>query len=120
MRSYLDDDSAGGLLAQLLQQAGHDVQRPRDVGKAGEDDSVHLAHAIREDRVLLSRNYRDFENLHDLVLAAKGHHAGILVVRKDNNPRRDLTDHGIVRAIGKLLVAQVPIADQFIVLNHWR
>jgi hypothetical protein len=120
MRIYLDDDSAAGLLARLLQQAGHDVQRPVDVGKVGEDDSVHLTHAIRENRACLSHNYRDFENLHDLIVAANGHHPGIVVVRRDNNPKRDLTDRGIVRAIGKLLAAGVPIADQFIVLNHWR
>ncbi len=45
---------------------------------------------------------------------------GVLVVRRDNNPKRDLNARGIVRAIAKLLAAGVPITDQFIVLNHWR
>jgi hypothetical protein len=120
MRLYLDDDIASGLLGQLLRRAGHDVQRPVDVGMVGEDDSVHLAHAARDSRAVMSRNHRDFENLHDLVEAVGGHHPGILVVRKDNDPKRDLTDPGIVRAIAKLLAAGVPIADQFIILNHWR
>ena len=120
MRLYLDDDVSGVRLAQLLRQAGHDVQRPGDVNLGGEDDSRHLAHAVREQRVRLSRNYGDFENLHDLVAAAGGRHPGILIVRKDNDPKRDLTFAGIVRAIAKLVAAGVPIADQFIVLNHWR
>ena len=120
MRVYLDDDIAAALLTQLLRQAGHDVQRPADVGTVGEDDSRHLTHAVREGRVLLSRNHDDFENLHDLVVAAGGHHPGILIVRKDNNPRRDLSFAGIVRAIANLSAAGVPVADQFIVLNHWR
>ena len=120
MRLYLDDDSAGVLLTQFLRQAGHDVQRPIEIGMAGRDDAVHLAHAARQGRITLSRNHRDFENLHDLVIAVRGIHPGILVVRKDNNPKRDLTDGGIVRAIGKLLASGVPIAGQFYVLNHWR
>jgi hypothetical protein len=120
MRLYLDDDSASALLVRLLRQAGHDVQIPIDVGMGGEDDPVHLAHAIRDARVLLSGNHHDFENLHDLILVAQGHHSGILVVRKDNDPKRDLSVPGIVRAIGKLLVSKAPVADHLNILNHWR
>jgi hypothetical protein len=120
MRLYLDDDSASTLLARLLRQAAHGVQLPADVGMAGHDDAVHLAQAIREDRVLLSHNHHDFENLHNLIILAGGHHPGILAVRKDNNPKRDLNAAGIVRAIATLLAAGVPIPDQFTVLNHWR
>jgi hypothetical protein len=120
MRLYLDDDSASKLLTGLLRQAAHDVQVPEDVSMAGEDDSVHLAQAVRENRVLLSHNHHDFENLHNLILLAGGHHPGILAVRKDNDPKRDLNAARIVRAIGKLLAASVPIPDQFTVLNHWR
>jgi hypothetical protein len=120
MKLYLDDDSASALLARLLRQAGHDVQLPVDCGMAGEDDPVHLTHAIREDRACLSHNHRDFENLHNLIIVAQGQHPGIFVVRKDNNPKRDLTDRGIVRALAKLLAAGVPIPDQFTVLNQWR
>ena len=120
MRLYLDDDSASGLLARLLRQAGHDVQLPAAAGTAGEHDAVHLTQATREDRVCLSRNYDDFEELHDLILAVGGHYPGLFLVRKDNNPKRDLNDPGIVKAIGKLLALGAPIADQLIILNHWR
>jgi hypothetical protein len=41
-------------------------------------------------------------------------------VRKDNDPRRDLSARGIVNCITKLVAAQVPLVDQFIILNHWR
>jgi hypothetical protein len=120
MRLYLDDDIAGQRLTQLLGKAGHDVRVPAQVGLSGADDAVHLTRAILEDRVCLSRNHRHFENLHNLIAQAKGHHPGICIVRSDNNPRRDLSNGGIVRAIGKLLSASVPIIDQFIILNHWR
>jgi predicted nuclease of predicted toxin-antitoxin system len=120
MRLYLDDDSASSLLTRLLQQARHDVRLPSEVSMAGEDDPVHLAQAIREDRVLLSHNHHDFEDLHNLLMVGRGHHPGILVVRKDNNPKRDLAPPGIVRTIGKLLAAGVEVTDHFYVLNHWR
>jgi hypothetical protein len=99
---------------------GHDVRVPFEVGLAGDDDPVHVAQAIGEDRVLLTHNHHDFEDLHNLLMVAGGHHRGILVVRRDNNPKRDLDEKGIVRAIDKLLAAGVPIADHFHILNHWR
>jgi hypothetical protein len=120
MNLYLDDDSVSGLLVQLLRRAGHDVQLPVDVGKVGRADALQLAHAIGEDRVCLSHNHRDFEALHELVMIARGHHPGVLVVRKDNDSRRDLTVPGIVRALGKLEAAGGPLADHLHVLNHWR
>ena len=58
--------------------------------------------------------------LHPLVVGSGGHHAGVLIVRKDNDPKRDLDARGIVRALRKLINAGAPIADELIVLNHWR
>ena len=71
MRMYLDDDSPSPVLARLLQDAGHDVQTPADVGKVGVNDQVHLAHAIAEDRVILTGNHKDFEQLQ--ITGAKHH-----------------------------------------------
>jgi predicted nuclease of predicted toxin-antitoxin system len=105
MRLYLDDDSTSALLVRLLRQAGHDVRLPAEIGMSGAKDSVHLMRAVLEDRVCLTHNYDDFEDLHNLVLAVHGHYPGIVVVRKDNNPKRDLNERGIVRAVGKLLAA---------------
>ena len=120
MRVYLDDDSTSGLLVRLLTRAGHDVRLPIDIGVAGRNDAVHLTHAILESRVLITYNADDFEELHNLVEAAGGHHPGVLAVRRDNNPKRDLDQKGIVRALGKLQAAGAPVRDQFTVLNHWR
>lgn len=120
MRLYLDDDSVSGLLVRLLRQNGHDAIVPADVALAGALDAAHLAWAVREDRLLVSRNDRDFRALHDLVMVAGGHHPGILVVRFDNDPRKDLQPAGIVRAISNLAAAGVPLSDGFHVLNHWR
>ena len=121
MRLYIDDDSVDPGLIRLLRRDGHDVQIPADVGQAGSSDQVHLAHAIRDRRAVLTRNYRDFEALHDLVVsAARGHHGGILVVRHDNNPRNNMSPGDIARAVRNLENAGLTIADSYHELNHWQ
>ena len=120
MKLYLDDDTAAPLLAQLLRKAGHDVQIPADVGHAGDDDAVHFRYAATNDRVIVTGNHQHFLDLHLLVVDLKGHHPGVLVIRRDNDPKRDLTPAGIVRALRNLLAANALLANQCIVLNHWR
>jgi predicted nuclease of predicted toxin-antitoxin system len=120
MKLYLDDDSASRLLARLLTQAGHDVQVPVDVEMSSASDPAHLTHAVREARVLLTANFADFEELHDLILQAGGHHPGLLVIRRENNPKRDFSPHGIVRAISNVEAAKFMLMDQFVILNQWR
>jgi hypothetical protein len=121
MRLYLDDDSVDPSLIRLLRRDGHDVQIPADAGLGGSSDQVHLAYAIRNRRAVLTRNYLDFEDLHDLVVsAANGHHGGILVVRYDNNPRNNMSAGDIARAIRNLEKAGVAIADSYYELNHWQ
>lgn len=120
MRIYIDKDMAAGLLVRLLQNAGHDVDAPAGVVLLGRSDPVQLTFAIHESRVSLTANYDDYEELQLLVRQARGDHPGILVVRQDNNPARDLTPKGIVAAIRKLEAASVPIANEYIVLNQWR
>jgi predicted nuclease of predicted toxin-antitoxin system len=120
MRLYLDDDSIFPVLVKLLRQARHDVLVPGDLGIAGAEDPVHLRHAIREDRVFLSHNYDDFKFLHELLLEGKGHHPGILIIRRDNNPTRDMKPPHIVRAISNLTAAGLLVPDRYVVLNQWR
>ena len=120
MRLYLDEDTAAALLVQLLRNAGHDVEVPAGAGLLGEWDPVQLTYAVKEDRAVLTRNYEDFEDLHNLLQVGQGHHPGILVIRRDDNPRRNMSPRDIVRALRNLEVAGVPIADQYIELNGWQ
>jgi hypothetical protein len=120
MRIYIDDDSIELLLIRFLRQGGHDVQLPAEKGLAGRSDAIHLAHAIHESRLLLSRNHKDFQELNDLLVVGRGHHPGILVVRRDNDPTRDMSQRGIVNAIARLEASGTPLEDTVHVLNHWR
>jgi hypothetical protein len=69
---------------------------------------------------LLTKDHDDFLDLHDLIQAKHGRHAGILEVRADNDPARDMKDRDIVRSIANLDAAQVPIENEIQILNHWR
>lgn len=120
MLLYLDDDSVRAVLIRRLTADGHDLLIPADAGIAGQEDPTHFMCAIRTGRTLLTHNYDDFELLHDLVLLAKGHHSGILVVRRDNDPTRDMSPGAIVHAIHNLTASDVAIPDSFHILNHWR
>jgi hypothetical protein len=120
MKLYLDDDSADALLVRLLETERHDVQVPTQAGLSGDHDVAHFMHAIVTDRVLLTHNHDDFKRLPELVLLVAGHHPGIFVVRKDNDPTRDLRPRGIVRAVRNLSGSGVPLPDQLHILNHWR
>jgi predicted nuclease of predicted toxin-antitoxin system len=120
MNIYLDDDSASRQLATLLQKAGHKVSIPGDLGISGAPDPMHLTQAIRSNRVLLTRNARDFNLLHELVMTAGGGHPGILLLHFDNDPTRDLTPKGTVAAVAKLENSGVRVSSMVHVLNHWR
>ena len=121
MRLYIDDDSVDPVLIRLLRRDGHDVEVPADVGLTGSTDQVHLAHAIRDRRAVLTRNFGDFSDLHDLVVsAANGRHSGILVVRFDSNPRNNMSPGDIARAVRNLESAGVAFADSYHELNHWQ
>jgi hypothetical protein len=87
------------------------------VGLAGEWDPVQLTFAIQQARIILTRNYCGFEDLHNLLQVAQGHHPGILVIRRDNDPKRNMSPKDIVRALSNLEAAGVPIGDQYLVLN---
>jgi hypothetical protein len=120
MLLYLDDDSVKRQLVRLLSHAGHDVRVPADVGLAGRHDAVHLRHAIQARRACLTHNYEDFEELHELMQAGGGQHFGIIVIRRDGDPKKNLRGFGIVRAIERLMTSGVPIPNRYHVLNQWR
>jgi hypothetical protein len=93
---------------------------PADVNLLGAWDPGHLLHAVQHNLVLVSKNHDDFKELHLLVQATSGRHPGMAIIRADNDPRRDMKDTDIARAINNLEQAGVPIANEFHILNHWR
>jgi predicted nuclease of predicted toxin-antitoxin system len=120
MNIYLDDNLTDRTLTALLIRAGHTVVRPADVVLTGAKDMQHLNHAVRAGLVFLTADDEDFSDLHDLILGSGGSHPGILLVRYDNDPKRDMKAHHIVRAIRNLEQAGFDTTSELVILNHWR
>jgi predicted nuclease of predicted toxin-antitoxin system len=116
LRLYLDDCAADRRLVTLLRSAGHDVTIPADTGLTGAKDEVHFAHSLDSDRLLLTRNPKDFTPL----LAQRPDHPGVLAIYFDNDPTRDMTAAEVVRAIENLLTAGVVLTGGLHPLNQWR
>ena len=111
----------GGLSPHPAAHSGwSDVLIPAAAGTAGQEDAIHLMRSIQTNRSLMTRNYDDFKLLHDLVLFSGGHHPGILVVRRDNDPSRDMSNRAIVQAVAKVSDSGATFGDSFHILNHWR
>lgn len=120
MEVYLDDDIDDDHLIALARREQHRLTSPRVIGRRGAHDAVHLREAIQRQLPLVTRNYKDFSHLHDLVIASGGRHFGVVLVRKDNDPNRDMKHAQIVRALTNLERAMPNLHDQFVVLNQWR
>lgn len=117
---YLDDCADASTLCDLIRAAGHTVVRPRDAGTTGIADPAHLAYAIQQQLILVTKNPLDFETLHRL----DQNHPGIFAIYQDNDLSRDMTFPQIVAAVARIEeahdTASLPIAGEFHVLNHWR
>lgn len=120
MKLYIDDDTCASALIVLLRKAGHDVVIPADIGLAGSHDAVHLLRSVTDGRVFLSRNYKDFDPIHELIRGCSGNHTGIILIRQDSNPRKKMSFKAIVTAIGKVEQAYSDLANELITLNDWR
>lgn len=115
LRLLTDEDTQAKLLVILLQKAGHDVKTINELNFTGKVDALVLDYAKQENRVLLTRNCKDFENLH----LENPNHPGILAIYSDSNSAKNLSYKEIVKAISNLEAANIPLIKQFIALNHW-
>lgn len=119
---YLDDCAFSYSLQERLIGAGHRVTIPVDVGMREVGDEEHLAYVVRHGLVLLTKNPKDFVDLHDALLAAGGGHPGILLIYQDNDTTRDMAPAQIVQAIARVeeLHGSTGLANQLFVLNRFR
>ncbi|MGH7355216.1 MAG: DUF5615 family PIN-like protein [Candidatus Rokuibacteriota bacterium] len=78
MKFYLDEDLSP-IIAQLLRTRGFDAVSAHEAGMIGVSDREQLACATREQRVLVTRNGRDFRALANVRVREQHPHAGIVV-----------------------------------------
>ena len=75
-------------LAQTaLPQRKKNVKTINELNFMGKVDPLVVDYAKQENRVLLTRNCKDFENLHP----ENPNHPGILAIYSDSNPSKDLS-----------------------------
>ncbi|MFM2314357.1 MAG: hypothetical protein RLZZ04_3633 [Cyanobacteriota bacterium] len=115
LRLLIDEDTQYKALVETLRVLSHDVLTVNETGLSGQKDPLILDFAIRNNRVLLTRNCKDFEILHQ----EKIDHPGILGIYQDRNYSKDMSIKDIVRAIANLEASGCLLANQFIALNHW-
>jgi predicted nuclease of predicted toxin-antitoxin system len=120
MKFLLDESLNDRRLVARLRIQGHEPILLADLGMISASDARVFSRAIGQDLPVLTRDFEDFTDLHALIMAAGGHHPGVLVVRFDQDPRHNLTDRGIATAIHKLESSGFVLSDRLHVLNHWR
>ena len=86
-----------------------------EAGLSGQPDQPVLNYALVHQRTLLTLNCEDFEELH----FSTAEHSGIIAIYRDTNPSKNMSFKEIVKAIANLEAANIPLANQFIALNHW-
>lgn len=84
MRIYLDED-VDVLLGTLLKVRGFDCLSASQAGHLGWTDEQHLHWAGSEDRLLISHNRVDFQELAKAWYTSAKEHAGILLVMRRAN-----------------------------------
>jgi predicted nuclease of predicted toxin-antitoxin system len=98
----------------LLVAQGHDVVTTADLGLDGQPDLTILESAVREDRVLLTKNCLDFLDLHRKF----PNHKGILLVFQE--PEKLMSYETIVRAISNVESAGILLENTCQTLNSWQ
>ena len=115
LKFLVDEDTQDKLLIKLLRQAGHEVLSVNEANLMGEDDPIVLNYALRNQRIVLTYNCDDFEELHE----ASSQHSGIIGIYRDDKYFKNMSFKQIVKAIANLEAAQIPVAGQFVNLNQW-
>ncbi len=116
MKLLMDEDSQSNVLVRLLSVQGHDVETVTQVGIAGIDDASVLAYAHSTERVLLTRNGRDFLALHQ----QDSQHWGILIEYQDTDLSKNMTYQQIAAAIRKIEDSNGNLRGEAVSINAWR
>lgn len=115
LRLLIDEDTQDARLVVRLRTEGHDVVTVNEAGLRGQPDSVVLAQAARDQRVLMTMNCRDFLELHE----ASNAHSGMIGIYPGRDPRKNMTFAEITAALANLTASGWDFSGQFVVLNAW-
>lgn len=114
MKLLVDEDTQSKRLLRQLEQAGHDVQSVNSLGQNGMTDDEVFALAQQHQRVILTHNCGDFQQ----ICQREKTHCGVVGIFRERVNK--FADAAIIAALQKLEDAIPDIADQFQVLNQWK
>ena len=124
LKLLLDEDCQDKILVKKLSEAGHDVLTVKDLGLLSQPDNVVLECAVRNKRIVLTRNCEDFLNEALMLKNSGRHHHGVLLRYEKNDPAKDMSYNDIVRAIGNIDKAiaggTLILIDQEVSLSYYR
>ncbi len=89
LKLLIDEDSQALPLVKTLRKANHDVVTVNEANLMGQPDNIVLEYASENNRIVLTRNCRDFEALHE----ANPNHPGIFAVYQEANPLKKMSRH---------------------------
>lgn len=115
LRLLIDEDSQSKRLVNTLKKSGHDILTINDAKISGMRDSQVLTFAFAKNRVLLTRNCRDFERIH----LSGIEHAGVLAIYQERDFSKQMSPKDISVAIENLELSIIDFKNQFIPLNAW-
>ena len=84
---YMDED-VSTVYATMLEKYSYSVSTTEQCGKKGQSDAAQLAYSIDNGAVLVTHNIKHFGELHKLVFASGGHHAGIIGINQTGRDNR--------------------------------
>lgn len=87
---------------------------------SGRSDPEHFLYAIKNQLVVLTKNTKDFERLHQLIIGSGGQHPGLLLAKEEDDRAKNMSWRAIVAAMRKLETSGIDLANEATVLNHWR
>ncbi|MEL7143614.1 MAG: DUF5615 family PIN-like protein [Cyanobacteria bacterium J06643_4] len=116
LRLLIDEDSQAKVLVKLLRVAGHDVVTINEMGIAGASDNKVLELACLHNRIVLTRNHKDFLALHKIAPT----HPGILTIGKDEEPDKNMPYREIVKAIENVENLKIAMNGLLFSLNQFR
>ena len=102
---YLDED-VSEILAGKLRKLAWDVLTVSEAARRGKTDEDQLAFAAETSRVLITRNFEDFPDLHVVCLETETIHAGIIVCFW--RPNMQVTYNKLMRLLERIPPNQWP------------
>lgn len=107
---FLLDEHLSPAIAEQLKRRGHDVVSAAEAGLAGLDDAQVLSCAVRDRRVVVTSNIKDFRPLHAAYLTMSNVHYGIVMVPMGKYSQRRDQLGPLITALDQLLV-KLPTDD---------